>query len=104
MLVTAVYVLNTIIALCVAYAAIDPAGCRNTLERLGLWPLIERLQEHGMRRILGFVGRLLMLAGLLLAVSVMLGHHSSAWLLPAGQSAFFGLIAWLVAVLGDKRH
>ncbi|MEJ2479294.1 MAG: hypothetical protein P8Y78_03785 [Acidihalobacter sp.] len=103
MLVTAVYVINTIIALCVAYAAIDPAGCRHTLERLGLWPLIERMEQQGMRRMLGFIGKLLMLAGLLLAVSVMLGHHSSAWLLPAGQSAFFGLIAWLVTVLGEKR-
>ncbi|MEJ2631440.1 MAG: hypothetical protein P8011_07475 [Acidihalobacter sp.] len=102
MLVTTVYVVNTIIALCIAYAAIDPTGCRHTLERLGLWPLIERMEQHGMRRILSFVGRLLMLAGLLLAVSVMLGHHSSAWLLPAGESAFFGLISWLVAVLGGK--
>jgi len=103
MLVTAVYVINTIIALCVAYAAIDPAGCRSTLERLGLWPLIERLDQQGMRRLLSFVGKLLMLAGLLLAVSVILGHHGTAWLLPAGQSVFFGLVAWLGAELGNKR-
>ena len=103
MLGTAIYVVNTVIALCVAYAAIDPAGCRNTLERLGLWPLIERLDRHGMRRLLGFVGKLLTLAGVLLAISVMLGHHSTAWLLPAGQFAFFGFVAWLVSALGENR-
>ena len=103
MLGTAIYVVNTVIALCVAYAAIDPAGCRNMLERLGLWPLIERLDQHGMRRLLGFVGKLLTLAGVLLAVSVMLGHHSTAWLLPAGQFAFFGFVAWLVSALGGNR-
>lgn len=103
MLITAIYVINTIIALCVAYAAIDPGGCRDTLERLGLWPLVERLDQLGMRRLLGFVGKLLTLAGLLLAVSVILGHHSTAWLLPAGQFAFFGFVAWLGAALGSKR-
>lgn len=104
MLLTAIYVINTFIALGVVYAAIDPAGCQNLLERLGLWPLVERLDQRGMRPILAFIGKLLVLAGVLLAISVMLGRHSAAWLLPAGQSVFFGVIAWLVGVLGGEKR
>ena len=104
MLLTAIYVINTFIALGVVYAAIDPAGCQSLLERLGLWPLVERLDQHGMRHILAFIGKLLVLAGVLLAVSVMLGRHSTSWLLPSGQSVFFGVIAWLVAALGDEKR
>lgn len=102
MLVTAIYFVNALVALCVAYAAIDPAGCRSALERLGLWPLVQRLDQRRTRRLLGAAGKLLMLAAAILALSVMAGRHSTAWLLPAAQAAFFGLLAWFVSTLDGR--
>lgn len=96
------YLLNTLIALCVAYAAIDPGGCRRTLEQIGLWPLIERLEAQPTRHLLGFLGKLLIVLATALMISVMLGHHGTAWLLPAGQAALLGFLAWVGSALGDK--
>lgn len=101
-MITAIYVLNTLIAIVLVYAVLDPPGARGLAERLGLAPWLERLDADGTRRLLGFIGKLLLLAGILLVFSILGGHHSQAWYFPAGEAIFFGAMAWLGSVFGGK--
>lgn len=101
-MITAIYIINALIAIIIAYAVLDPAGARERAEQLGLGPWIERLDAQGIRHLLGFIGKLFILAAVLLTISILTGHHSLAWYFPAGELAFFGAMAWLASAFGNK--
>lgn len=89
-----IYLLSTFLIVGFVLAALLPERARWLLESLGLWETVQSIDGAMMQRWMRWLGQLLVLMALILAISVMAGYHPKIWFMPAVQALFFGSILW----------